>query len=227
VQLENVKDAAGDVAGTVANAAEGAVDAAGDAAGAVKGAAEGAVDAAGNVVEGAVDAAGDAAGAVKGAAEGAMGALGAFFKKKLANGVELNIPENGIESQLLSYIDGGGAIDETKWFNFDRLTFATGKATLDMEKSGDQLNSMAEIMKGYENIKVKLGGYTDSTGSEAANMTLSQNRANAVMAALVEKGIAADRIEAEGYGIKHPIGDNATPEGRAMNRRIAIRLTAK
>ena len=138
-----------------------------------------------------------------------------------------NIPENGIESQVVNFLEGSGAIDKTTWFNFDRLTFATGKATLDMDKSGEQLNNIAEIMKGYTNVKVKLGGYTDNTGNEASNMTLSQNRADAVKAALVAKGIAADRIETEGYGIAHPIADNATPEGRAKNRRIALRVDAK
>ena len=96
-----------------------------------------------------------------------------------------------------------------------------------MEKSGEQLNNSAEIMKGYPEDKVKLGGYTDNTGNEAANMTLSKNRADAVKAALVAKGIAADRIATEGYGIAHPIADNATPEGRAKNRRIALRVDAK
>lgn len=208
-QLDKVKDAAGDAAGAV-------TDAAGDVAGKV-------TDAAGN----AVDAAGDAAGAVADAAGNAVGALGAFFKRKLPNGVELNIPENGIESQVVNFIAGDNAIDKTSWFNFDRLNFATGKATLDMEKSGEQLNNIAEIMKGYPSVKVKLGGYTDNTGNEAANMTLSQNRADAVKAALVAKGIAADRIATEGYGIAHPIADNATPEGRAQNRRIALRVDAK
>jgi len=208
-QMDKVKDAAGDVAGTVGDAAGAVADAAGDVA-------EGAVDAAGNVAEGAMDAAGNA-----------IGALGAFFKKTLPNGFELNIPENGIESKIVDFIGGDMALDDTKWFNFDRLNFATGKSMLDMEKSGEQLNNMAEILKSYPNVKVKIGGYTDNTGSEAANMALSKSRAEAVMAALVEKGIDATRIVAEGYGIAHPIGDNATEEGRAMNRRIAVRVTEK
>jgi len=208
-QLDKVKDAAGDAAGKM-------TDAAGDAAGKM-------TDAAGN----AVDAAGDAAGKMKDMAGDAVGALGAFFKRKLPSGVELNIPENGIESQLVNFVEGSGAIDKTSWFNFDRLNFATGKAMLDMDKSGEQLNNIAEIMKGYPKIKVKLGGYTDNTGNEASNLTLSQNRADAVKAALVAKGVAADRIATEGYGIAHPIADNATPEGRAKNRRIAIRVDAK
>lgn len=187
-QMDKVKDAAGDAAGTVANAAENVVDAASDAA----------------------------------------GTLGAFFKKKLACGIELNIPENGIEAQVVTFIeDESKAIDKETWFNFDRLTFATGSANLDMAKSEEQLDNISEIMKCYPNAKIKIGGYTDNTGNEAANMTLSQNRANNVMAALVAKGVAAERMEAEGYGIAHPIATNDTEEGRAQNRRIAMRLTAK
>ena len=241
-QLDKVKDAAGDAAGAVADAAGGVVDAAGDAAGAVADAAGGAVDAAGDAAGavadaagGAVDAAGDAAGAVADAAGGAVdaagnavSALGSFFKKKLACGVELNIPENGIEAQVVTFVDDAGkAIDKTTWFNFDRLTFATGSANLDMDKSGEQLGNIAEIMKCYPNTKVKIGGYTDNTGNADANMTLSQNRANSVMTALVAKGVTADRMETEGYGIQHPVASNDTPEGRAQNRRIALRLTAK
>jgi len=58
-------------------------------------------------------------------------------------------------------------------------------------------------------------------------MKLSQDRAINVMNELIKGGIAADRLEAEGYGDQHPVGDNSTPEGRAMNRRIALRVTAK
>ena len=232
--VDKTKDAAGAVAdgaagaaGAVANAAEGAVDAAGNVV-------EGAADAAGNVVEGAADVAGnvvegaaDAAKGAAGAAAGALSKLGDFFKRKLPNGFELNIPGMGIENKVIDFIEGSGAISKDAWFNFDRLTFATGSANLDMAKSGEQIENIAQIMKAYPNVKVKIGGYTDNTGSAEGNMKLSAARANAVKAALVAKVIDATRIETEGYGASHPVASNDTEEGRAQNRRIAMRLTAK
>ena len=162
------------------------------------------------------------------AAGDAVAGLGAFFKKKLADGVELFIPENGVESQLLSFIeDEGKAIDKTTWFNFDRLTFETGKSTLDREKSQEQLENIAAIMKAYPATEIKIGGYTDNTGSDETNRAISQARAEAVKVELVELGIDPNRIEAEGYGSQHPIASNDTEEGRAQNRRIALRFTAK
>jgi len=104
--------------------------------------------------------------------------------------------------------------------------FETGAPTLKPE-SQEQLTNIAEILKAYPAVKVKIGGYTDNVGDPATNLTLSQERATNVMNDLVKKGVAADRLTAEGYGDQHPIADNATPEGRAMNRRIALRVTAK
>jgi len=82
-------------------------------------------------------------------------------------------------------------------------------------------------MKAYPKVKIKLGGYTDNTGDAAANLKLSSERANNVMAELVKKGVDASRMEAQGYGEEHPVGDNKTEEGRAMNRRISLRVTEK
>ncbi len=159
--------------------------------------------------------------------EGAADKLGAFFKKALPTNVELNIPEFGIENALLKFIEDADKVpDKTTWFNFDRLVFQTGSATLEPQ-SQEQLTNIVEILKAFPAVKVKIGGYTDNVGDPAANMTLSQNRATNVMNEIVKGGIAADRLEAEGYGDQHPVGDNATPEGRAMNRRIALRVTAK
>ena len=112
------------------------------------------------------------------------------------------------------------------WLAFDRLVFETGSATLEPQ-SQEQLTNIVEILKAFPAVKVKIGGYTDNVGDPAANMKLSQDRAINVMNELIKGGIAADRLEAEGYGDQHPVGDNSTPEGRAMNRRIALRVTAK
>ena len=157
-----------------------------------------------------------------------LAAVGAFGKKPLPGGVELNVPERGIESNLIAFItDNSRPVNDTTWFNFDRLNFATGSATI-LPESEEQLNNIAAVLKAYPAVTVKVGGYTDNSGDPAANRKLSQQRADAVRRALVGKGIAANAHAAsEGYGADHPVGDNATKEGRAQNRRIALRVTKK
>ena len=153
--------------------------------------------------------------------------LGAFQVQKLTSGVDLNIPENGIENKLLTFIkDDTKAVDKTTWFDFDRLTFETGSATLKPE-SQEQLKNIAEILKAYPNVNVKLGGYTDNTGSADGNLKLSGDRAASVKGELTKLGIADSRLESEGYGQEHPVASNETEEGRAQNRRISIRVTKK
>lgn len=83
------------------------------------------------------------------------------------------------------------------------------------------------ILKAYPKVTMKIGGYTDNTGDPQANLRLSQQRTDAVMAGLVQLGVGADRLKAEGYGQEHPIADNSTLEGRAKKRRIDIRVTGK
>jgi outer membrane protein OmpA-like peptidoglycan-associated protein len=168
-----------------------------------------------------------AASTASSAASSAASALGNFFKTTLPNGVDLNIPEFGVENKLLSFIkDSSKPVDDTTWFNFDRLTFDTGKATL-QPSSEEQLNNIAAILKAYPNVHLKLGGYTDNTGNPEANMSLSDARAKNVMNELVTKGVDASRLASEGYGDQHPVGDNSTEEGRQQNRRIAMRVTQK
>lgn len=158
-----------------------------------------------------------------------LGAPAAEFAKALATGFEVKGAPTGIESQLIAFIeDTTKVVDKTTWFNFDRLTFQTGSATLDVEASKDQLANMVEILKAFPTVKVKVGGYTDNTGSAEANKKISQQRADAVVAALVEAGVAKERLEAEGYGPEHPVCEaNDTEACRAQNRRIAVRVTEK
>jgi OmpA-OmpF porin, OOP family len=157
----------------------------------------------------------------------ATSALGDFFKTKLPDGVELNIPQFGIESKLIGFLgDSSKPVDTTTWFNFDRLLFDTGKATL-QPSSQEQLGNIAAILKAYPNAHVKIGGYTDNTGDAAANLALSDARAKNVMDALVAAGVDSSRLESKGYGEQYPVGDNATEAGRALNRRIALLVTQK
>jgi OmpA-OmpF porin, OOP family len=157
----------------------------------------------------------------------AVSGLGDFLKVKLPDGVELNIPQYGIENKLIAFLnDSSKPVDTTSWFNFDRLLFDTGKATL-QPSSQEQLSNIAAILKAYPNVHVKIGGYTDNTGDPAANVALSEARAKNVMDALVAAGIDPSRLESKGYGDQYPVGDNNTEEGRAQNRRIALLVTQK
>jgi len=74
----------------------------------------------------------------------------------------------------------------------------------------------------WGNVNIEVAGHTDSRGSDAYNMNLSQQRAEAVRNYLVSKGIAADRLSARGYGESQPVADNATDEGRFKNRRVEL-----
>ena len=153
--------------------------------------------------------------------------LGAKMDKALSSGVTLNIPENGIENNLLKFIeDKDAVINKTTWFDFDRLTFETGKSTLKPE-SAEQLTNISEILKAYPNVNVKLGGYTDNVGKANDNLQLSSERASMVKAELIKLGIADARLESEGYGQEKPVSTNDTEEGRAANRRISIRVNKK
>jgi OOP family OmpA-OmpF porin len=154
--------------------------------------------------------------------------LGAFARRALpGNAGELNIPERGIESRLLAFIENPAApADKETWFDFDRILFDTGAATLRSE-SDEQIANIVSILRAFPSVALKVGGYTDNTGQAAANMTLSQARADSVMRAVVVKGIDASRLEAEGYGDQHPVANNATEEGRQKNRRVSVRVTKK
>jgi len=156
----------------------------------------------------------------------AVAGLGDFFSLKLPDGTELNIPSNGIENNLVKFISGSDGITTDKWFNFDRINFNTGSSTLS-DQSSEQVGNISDILKAFPNVTLKIGGYTDNTGSSEGNKNLSQKRADSVKAAIVAAGIDTARIVTEGYGDAHPVASNETEEGRAQNRRIAINVTAK
>ncbi|ETN94731.1 outer membrane protein/peptidoglycan-associated (lipo)protein [Zhouia amylolytica AD3] len=103
------------------------------------------------------------------------------------------------------------------------ILFDTGKSTIKAE-SEKVLNDIIDILKEYPNSKFHIEGHTDSTGSDALNMRLSKERANAVESYLESNGISADRLTSEGYGETKPIASNSTRDGRRQNRRVEINL---
>ena len=180
-----------------------------------------------NVASTATQAAGSAASAVGSAVNQGWVALGEIVQVSLPDGTSLNAPKLGVEGRLVQYLnDSSAPVSEDTWFDFDRLVFDTGSATL-QPASQDQLNNVALILKAYPKVKIRIGGYTDNTGDPAANQKLSEDRANSVMVGLAGAGVDPARMDAKGYGSDHPIADNSSEEGRQKNRRVSLRVTEK
>lgn len=103
------------------------------------------------------------------------------------------------------------------------LFFATGSATL-LAKSNPALNNVVAVLNENPNFNVDISGHTDNTGTPEKNQALSENRANAVKAYLVKKGIDPARITATGFAAEKPVADNKTAAGRSKNRRVEMTL---
>ncbi len=101
------------------------------------------------------------------------------------------------------------------------VLFATGQATI-LVGAQVQLNQVADALKTQAEHHFNVEGHTDTQGTDKINDDLSARRANAVREYLIVRGVSIDAISAQGFGSKRPIGDNANPEGRAMNRRVEI-----
>jgi len=125
----------------------------------------------------------------------------------------------------------GSGIDVTETPNGDGIlvnlpdvTFAVDSTTISPSFRAS-LDSVSQSMITYPNSLIDVMGHTDSTGSESYNLDLSRRRADSVANYLVSRGVSRARIETIGYGEQYPIADNSTPEGRAQNRRVEIRIT--
>lgn len=220
--VENVVDGAAGAASAVVDGAENVVD--------------GAVDAAGNAVDGVVDGANAIGGAVAGTLDDAgnwIASKGAAISLKLENGTELATTKGSVTDRLYNFLNSDAPADKMKaenWFNFEDVLFKTGSSNL---KAGSetQLKNAVAILKAFPNVKVKLGGYTDNTGSEDVNIKISNARAKTVYNKMLGMGATAASFDAkpyEGYGPQHPVCPaNDTDACKAQNRRIAIVVTEK
>lgn len=148
----------------------------------------------------------------------------------LPGGTKLNVGEFSTEGRLVKFLmDKETAVDSVKgnWFEFTNVRFKSGGSQID-SASLEQIKNMVAIANSFPAAQFKIGGYTDNSGDSAKNVALSQKRAEAVVAELIKQGAKAFSFTgAKGYGPEWPVADNATPEGRAMNRRVAVNVKAK
>jgi OOP family OmpA-OmpF porin len=153
--------------------------------------------------------------------------LGEWTTRTLPTKVQLRLPERGVETRVLTFIeDPQKRVDKTSWFDFDRLRFENGSATLRPE-SREQLKNVAAILQAYPDVRIKIGGYTDTSGEASRNQKLSEERARNVQKELVALGVPPEHVTAEGYGGDYPVADNSTEQGRQQNRRISMLVIDK
>jgi hypothetical protein len=101
------------------------------------------------------------------------------------------------------------------------INFDVDKATLRPDAAA-VVNEIHSLLANDPALRLSIDGHTDSTGTADRNRELSRQRAEAVQAALVARGIAADRLQAQGFGPDQPLADNGTEDGRAKNRRVEL-----
>lgn len=131
-------------------------------------------------------------------------------------------------------VDPNEAIDKTitrdiplspkgQTIRLSNLIFAQGKAVID-PKSFNELDEVAALMQDNANMVIQLEGHTDNVGSSSGNLKLSQARVDAVKKYLVEKEISKNRIKTKAFGGSQPLANEMTPEARALNRRVEMRI---
>ena len=152
-------------------------------------------------------------GALIGAATGALegGLIGNYLDKQAA---ELDaIPGADVEKR-----------DDSILVNFQSgILFDVGSSQL-APGAYDRLRSLSRTLNNYPKSHVIIKGHTDSTGAAAYNQSLSERRSDRVRAFMVSEGVSPTRITAIGFGASLPLSTNATPEGRAQNRRVEIEI---
>ena len=142
----------------------------------------------------------------------------------LPGGKTISLAPDTLNYELQRYL--GSAEAAPRRFTFDNLNFSTNSAELPPDAT-ETVNALAQILAAYPKAKVALQGYADSTGPDPHNVQLGSARAEAVAKALVAQGVDAGRVSTLTGGSSNPVDTNATPQGRAENRRTELVVTAK
>ncbi|AYC31783.1 OmpA family protein [Pseudomonas cavernae] len=155
-------------------------------------------------------------GALIGAAvAGAAGAGYGYYADKQEAELRRSMQGTGVEVQRQG--------DTIQLIMPGNITFATDSANI-ASSFYSPLNNLANSFKQYNQNSIEVVGHTDSTGSHAHNMDLSQRRAQSVAGYLTAQGVDASRVSTRGMGPDQPVASNATTDGRAQNRRVEVTL---
>ncbi|MBV2166287.1 MAG: DUF937 domain-containing protein [Kaistella sp.] len=165
-------------------------------------------------------------------ADSAMGTTTRVDEDIDLNGVALKGYRGGMEDSMISFLKSGGysnaaddAVLKDTWYTFDKVNFKMGSSTELEAGSQTQLDNLVAILKAYPEAKIKVGGYTDKVGDEAAHVKLSTARANFIKAALEKAGVGSQVIGAEGYGSEFAtVAATASDAERAADRKMAVRF---
>jgi OOP family OmpA-OmpF porin len=139
-----------------------------------------------------------------------------------AFGCPLDADQDGVPDYLDKCPDTprGATVDARGCWSYASVVLFDLNSAEVKSEAYPMLNDAVMIMKKNPDLKVRIDGYTDSTGTEAYNLDLSERRAKAVEDFFVSRGIAPERITTKGFGIANPVASNKTKEGRAKNRRV-------
>ncbi|MBW8523381.1 OmpA family protein [Chryseobacterium chendengshani] len=138
----------------------------------------------------------------------------------------------GMEDRMITFLKSDGyknAADDASlkdgWYDFDHVNFKMGSANELEAGSQGQLDNLVAILKAYPDAKIKIGGYTDKTGDEAANVKLSTERAAYIKDWLSKQGLQSQVLGSEGYGSKYATVDaSASDSERAIDRKMSVRF---
>lgn len=147
---------------------------------------------------------------------GAAGAIIGNRMDKQAQEIEQTLPGAQVErvGEGIKVTLGENTVN----FEFDKSDLTS--------KAKSNLDKLVKVLKDHPDTRISIYGYTDSVGKDEYNVKLSRNRANAVKAYIVSKGIGTKRMTTEGMGKADPIASNDTDAGRAKNRRVEFGITA-
>jgi OmpA-OmpF porin, OOP family len=141
----------------------------------------------------------------------------------LSRSIILDPKDMGSESVFVRNIE---LTNQKQTFRLNHLIFQLGKAVIDPQ-SFPELDELAALMEDSKNMIIQLEGHTDNVGDAKMNMKLSEDRVDAVKSYLASKGISKSRMKTKAFGGTRPLSGDGTPEARALNRRVEIRVLSQ